>query len=81
MLTSSSTSDILVKVSSGRFLKIGTLEHENNQYRTVTGSNNAKTTQNDSGMEICHKQGKYSSATLTEVFPCFFLSCNANARV
>jgi len=23
----------------------------------------------------------YSSATLTEVFPCFFLSCKANARV
>jgi hypothetical protein len=23
----------------------------------------------------------YCSATLTEVFPCFFLSCTANARV
>jgi len=23
----------------------------------------------------------YCSATLTEVFPCFFLSCKANARV
>jgi hypothetical protein len=23
----------------------------------------------------------HSSATLTEVFPCFFLSCKANARV
>jgi len=28
-----------------------------------------------------HRASWHSSATLTEVFPCFFLSCNANARV
>jgi hypothetical protein len=28
-----------------------------------------------------HRAIWYSSATLTEVFPCFFLSCKANARV
>jgi len=28
-----------------------------------------------------HRANWHSSATLTEVFPCFFLSCNANARV
>ena len=28
-----------------------------------------------------HRATWHSSATLTEVFPCFFLSCNANARV
>jgi hypothetical protein len=28
-----------------------------------------------------HRAGWHSSATLTEVFPCFFLSCNANARI
>jgi hypothetical protein len=28
-----------------------------------------------------HHANWYSSATLTEVFPCFFLSCKANARV
>lgn len=38
MLTSSSTSDIFVKVSSGRFLKMGTLEHENTHTnQSVTG--------------------------------------------
>jgi hypothetical protein len=29
----------------------------------------------------CHRANWHSSATLTEVFPCFFLSCKANARV
>jgi hypothetical protein len=28
-----------------------------------------------------HRASLHSSATLTEVFPCFFLSCKANARV
>ena len=28
-----------------------------------------------------HHANWYSSATLTEVFPCFFLSCKANAMV
>jgi len=28
-----------------------------------------------------HRASWHSSATLTEVFPCFFLSCKANARV
>jgi hypothetical protein len=28
-----------------------------------------------------HCANSHSSATLTEVFPCFFLSCKANARV
>ena len=28
-----------------------------------------------------HRTNRHSSATLTEVFPCFFLSCKANARV
>jgi hypothetical protein len=28
-----------------------------------------------------HHASWHSSATLTEVFPCFFLSCEANARV
>ena len=28
-----------------------------------------------------HRASWYSSATLTEVFPCFFLSCKVNARV
>ena len=28
-----------------------------------------------------HRANRHSSATLTEVLPCFFLSCNANARV
>jgi len=28
-----------------------------------------------------HRAGWHSSATLTEVFPCFFVSCKANARV
>jgi len=28
-----------------------------------------------------HRASWYSSATLTEGFPCFFLSCKANARV
>jgi len=28
-----------------------------------------------------HHANWHSSATLTEVFPCFFLSCKANARV
>jgi hypothetical protein len=28
-----------------------------------------------------HRTNWHSSATLTEVFPCFFLSCKANARV
>jgi len=28
-----------------------------------------------------HHASWHSSATLTEVFPCFFLSCKANARV
>ena len=28
-----------------------------------------------------HRATWHSSATLTEVFPCFFLSCKANARV
>jgi len=31
---------------------------------------------------VClHRASWHSSATLTEVFPCFFLSCKANARV
>jgi hypothetical protein len=30
---------------------------------------------------IVHCSCYYSFATLTEVFPCFFLSCKANARV
>jgi len=28
-----------------------------------------------------HRASWHSSATLTEVFPCFFLNCKANARV
>ena len=28
-----------------------------------------------------HRANWHASATLTEVFPCFFLSCKANARV
>jgi len=28
-----------------------------------------------------HRANWHSSATLTEVFPCFFISCKANARV
>jgi len=28
-----------------------------------------------------HRASWHSSPTLTEVFPCFFLSCKANARV
>jgi len=28
-----------------------------------------------------HRATWHSSATMTEVFPCFFLSCKANARV
>jgi hypothetical protein len=28
-----------------------------------------------------HRASWHSSATLIEVFPCFFLSCKANARV
>ena len=28
-----------------------------------------------------HRANWHSSATLTEVFPCFFLSCKANSRV
>jgi len=28
-----------------------------------------------------HRASWHSSATLTEDFPCFFLSCKANARV
>ena len=28
-----------------------------------------------------HRANWHSSATLTEVFPCFFFSCKANARV
>ena len=28
-----------------------------------------------------HRASWHSSATLTEVFPCFFLSCKENARV
>jgi hypothetical protein len=28
-----------------------------------------------------HRVSWHSSATVTEVFPCFFLSCKANARV
>ena len=28
-----------------------------------------------------HRASWHSSATLTEVFPCFFLSCKANSRV
>jgi len=28
-----------------------------------------------------HRANWHSSATLTEYFPCFFLSCKANARV
>jgi hypothetical protein len=28
-----------------------------------------------------HRANWHSSATLTEVFPCFFLSCKANTRV
>jgi hypothetical protein len=28
-----------------------------------------------------HRSNWQTSATLTEVFPCFFLSCKANARV
>ena len=28
-----------------------------------------------------HRASRHSLATLTEVFPCFFLSCKANARV
>ena len=28
-----------------------------------------------------HRPNWHSSATLTEVFPCFFLTCKANARV
>jgi len=30
---------------------------------------------------VFHRANWHSSATLTEVFPCFFLSCKANARV
>ena len=29
----------------------------------------------------CHRANWHSSATLTEVFPCFFLRCKGNARV
>jgi len=29
----------------------------------------------------CHRAKWHSSATLTEDFPCYFLSCKANARV
>jgi len=34
-------------------------------------------------MDFCsfHRANWHSPATLTEVFPCFFLSCKANARV
>jgi hypothetical protein len=28
-----------------------------------------------------HRANRHSSATLTQVFPCFLLSCKANARV
>jgi len=28
-----------------------------------------------------HRASWHSSATVTEVFPCYFLSCKANARV
>ena len=28
-----------------------------------------------------HRANWHSAATMTEVFPCFFLSCKANARV
>jgi len=28
-----------------------------------------------------HRANWHSSATLTEIFPCLFLSCKANARV
>jgi hypothetical protein len=28
-----------------------------------------------------HRASLFSSATLTAVFPCYFLICNANARV
>jgi len=28
-----------------------------------------------------HRASWHSSSTLTEVFPCFFFSCKANARV
>jgi hypothetical protein len=28
-----------------------------------------------------HRANRHTSATLTEVFPCFFLNCKANARV
>jgi len=28
-----------------------------------------------------HRASWHSSATITEVFPCFFLSCKANAKV
>jgi hypothetical protein len=28
-----------------------------------------------------HRANWYTPATLTDVFPCFFLSCKANARV
>jgi len=30
---------------------------------------------------VSHRASWHSLATLTEVFPCFFLSCKANARV
>jgi hypothetical protein len=30
---------------------------------------------------LFHRANWHSSATLTEGFPCFFLSCKANARV
>jgi hypothetical protein len=30
---------------------------------------------------FCFRANLHYSATLTEDFPCFFLSCNANARV
>jgi len=30
---------------------------------------------------VLHHANWHSPATLTEVFPCFFLSCKANARV
>ena len=30
---------------------------------------------------VLYRANWYSSATLTEVFPCFFLSCKANAKV
>jgi len=30
---------------------------------------------------IFHRANWHSSTTLTEVFPCFFLSCKANARL